>query len=106
MVAAKYHTVDLVDFVSSTASSGNDQRRRLINIRGCNGSGKSTIPQQIIANDPDTFEVTWYPTSRMNIAATVVPRFATVVMGKYHTKCGGLDTMKSTTMVGTLLSAH
>ena len=105
VVVAKYNTVDLADFVASTTSNGNDQRRRLINIRGCNGSGKSTIPQQMIANDSNTFEVTWYPTSRMNIAATVVPGFATIVMGKYHTKCGGLDTMKSTTMVGTLLSA-
>lgn len=69
---------------------------KLINIRGCNGSGKSTIPISMMENDPFTFEVTWMIEGKERVLATVFPSFHYIALGHYHSKCGGMDSMKTT----------
>ena len=69
---------------------------KLINIRGCNGAGKSTIPMSMIAADPMTFELTSEQSGKIKAVATVCPKFKFVILGHYHTKTGGMDTISST----------
>lgn len=64
---------------------------KLVNVRGCNGSGKSTIPLQLLANDRATFLLT----EDGKDVATVFPSFEYIAMGKYRTKTGGLDGYKN-----------
>lgn len=68
----------------------------LVNIRGCNGAGKSTIPLMMLQTDPYTFEVTWKYDGKERVVATVFPKYQFLAIGKYQTKCGGLDSLKST----------
>lgn len=66
----------------------------LLNIRGANGSGKSTIPICMLEDDPDAFEVTAGLNGKPHVLATVSPKYHTAALGKYRTACGGLDTFK------------
>ena len=68
----------------------------LVNIRGCNGAGKSTIPLSMLQTDVDAFEVTWNYDGSERVVATVFPKYQFLALGKYRTKCGGLDTLKTT----------
>lgn len=69
---------------------------KLVNIRGCNGSGKSTIPISMMKSDPYTFEVTWRVGGKERVVATVFPSYQCAALGHYHSKCGGMDSMKTT----------
>lgn len=60
---------------------------KLINIRGCNGAGKSSVPLQLLANDRRAFIFTLNGKDK----ATCFPSFGFVAMGRYRTKTGGLD---------------
>lgn len=64
--------------------------RLLINIRGCNGSGKSTFPMQML-DDPDLYVITKPYKERSKRIATVFPKYKTVALGTYFNKTGGLD---------------
>ena len=68
----------------------------LVNVRGCNGAGKSTIPMEMLRNDLDAFEVVWDYEGSERVVATVFPKYQFLAIGKYQTKCGGLDSIKST----------
>ena len=68
----------------------------LVNIRGCNGSGKSTIPISMLERDSDAFEVVWQVNGKKRVVGTVFPEFSFVALGHYHSKCGGMDSMKTT----------
>lgn len=68
----------------------------LVNVRGCNGSGKSTIPMMMLQTDPESFEVIWKYDGKERVIATVFPKYQFLAIGRYHTKCGGLDSLKST----------
>lgn len=68
----------------------------LVNIRGCNGAGKSTIPIMMLQTDPESFEIVWNYEGKSRILATVFPKYQFLAIGRYHTKCGGLDSFKST----------
>lgn len=72
--------------------------RLLVNIRGCNGAGKSTIPMMMRNADPDTFEINWYINGREKVLATVFPSYKFLALGSYKVgvNCGGLDTFKTT----------
>lgn len=76
----------------------NTDNRLLVNIRGCNGSGKSTIPMMMRDSDPNTFEIDWYINSRTKVLATVFPKYNFLALGSYKNgvNCGGLDTFKLT----------
>lgn len=69
--------------------------RVLVNIRGCNGSGKSTIPMSMM-NDPDMWVHTIVDEYGKKISAiTVFPLYGWVALGTYFNKTGGMDTLKN-----------
>lgn len=68
----------------------------LINIRGCNGSGKSTIPMLMIDSDPLAFDILYNVGGKYKTLGVVLPSYKSVVIGHYRTKCGGMDTIKDT----------
>ena len=69
--------------------------RVLVNIRGCNGAGKSTIPMSMM-NDPDMWVHTIVDEAGKKISAiTVFPSYGWVALGTYFNKTGGMDTLKN-----------
>ena len=68
--------------------------RTLVNIRGCNGAGKSTIPMSMM-DDPDMYvhEIRGSDGKRMS-AITVFPTYGWVALGTYFNKTGGMDTLR------------
>lgn len=69
------------------------KNRVLVNIRGCNGSGKSTVPLSMM-DDPDMCVETLTNSLGQRVAAiTVFPRYGWVALGTYFNKTGGLDTI-------------
>lgn len=70
-------------------------KRMLVNIRGCNGAGKSTIPMSMM-DDPEMFVQELLGSDGKKIGAlTVFPTYGWVVLGTYFNKTGGLDTLKN-----------
>lgn len=70
-------------------------KRMLVNIRGCNGAGKSTIPMSMM-DDPEMFVQELVGSDGKRISAlTVFPAYGWVVLGTYFNKTGGLDTLKN-----------
>ena len=70
-------------------------KRMLVNIRGCNGAGKSTIPMSMM-DDPNMFVQELVDTDGKKISAlTVFPSYGWVALGTYFNKTGGLDTLKN-----------
>lgn len=86
--------LSLIDFVKCPVPPVVDPL--LVNIRGCNGAGKSTVPLAMFHDDPATFEVVWRYNGRNKVVATVSPKHQFIAIGRYQTKCGGLDSIKST----------
>lgn len=70
----------------------------LINIRGCNGSGKSTIPMSML-DDPDRYMVEKPYKGKLRKLLTVFPNYGWLALGSYHNKCGGLDGYVDTDMI-------
>lgn len=69
--------------------------RVLVNIRGCNGAGKSTIPMSMM-DDPSMFVQELVGSDGKKISAlTVFPSYGWVALGTYFNKTGGLDTLKN-----------
>ena len=68
--------------------------RTLVNIRGCNGAGKSTIPMSMM-DDPKMYvhEIRGSDGKRMS-AITVFPTYGWVALGTYFNKTGGMDTLR------------
>lgn len=68
--------------------------RMLVNIRGCNGAGKSTIPMYMM-DDPEMYvhEIRGSDGKRMS-AITVFPTYGWVALGTYFNKTGGMDTLR------------
>ena len=68
--------------------------RTLVNIRGCNGAGKSTIPMSMM-DDPEMYvhEIRGSDGKRMS-AITVFPTYGWVALGAYFNKTGGMDTLR------------
>ena len=70
-------------------------KRMLVNIRGCNGAGKSTIPMSMM-DDHDMFVQELLGSDGKKISAlTVFPSYGWVALGTYFNKTGGLDTLKN-----------
>ena len=81
------------------------KNRVLVNIRGCNGAGKSTIPLSMMY-DPDMCVETLLDSQCQRIAAiTVFPNYGWVALGTYFNKTGGLDTISCIEAVKTALHA-
>lgn len=64
----------------------------IINLKGCNGSGKSTIPQQLIEHDENVVLLTLNKEDPLPIA-TLCGTSNTIIIGRYFTACGGCDTL-------------
>lgn len=70
----------------------------IVNIRGCNGSGKSTIPMSMMEVDPE-FEIVKLGVSKTGKpcapALTIFPKLGWIALGTYFNKTGGMDTYKT-----------
>lgn len=86
--------IDLFDY-KKYFDSKKLTHRKLVNIRGTNGSGKSSIPLSFLNSDKSAFELIYYVDNKEKVAATVFPSFGWLALGAYRTKCGGLDTYRS-----------
>lgn len=64
--------------------------RLLVNLRGCNGSGKSTIPISMM-DDPEMYVVEKPYKSKLKKILTVFPNYGWVALGDYNNQTGGLD---------------
>lgn len=69
----------------------------IVNIRGCNGSGKSSIPQSML-DDPEQYVIEKPWKGKPLKIATVFPKYGWVVMGHYLRKTGGMDTLPDNTV--------
>lgn len=69
----------------------------IVNIRGCNGAGKSSIPMSML-DDPEMFVVEKPYKNRLRKIATVFPTYGWVAMGTYFNKTGGLDGFPDTNL--------
>lgn len=69
--------------------------RALVNIRGCNGAGKSTIPMSMM-DDPGMYVHEIKGSDGKKISAiTVFPSYGWVALGTYFNKTGGMDTLRN-----------
>lgn len=64
----------------------------IINIRGTNGSGKSTVPLQMRDTDEGKYTIS----RGKDYTLTVFPKYKFIALGSYHTKTGGLDKIQLT----------
>lgn len=69
----------------------------IVNIRGCNGSGKSSIPMSML-DDPDVYIIEKLYKGKTRKIATVFPSYGWVAMGVYFNKTGGLDGFPDTNL--------
>lgn len=79
--------------------------RVLVNIRGCNGAGKSTIPLSMMS---DASMWVWDingSDGKKLCSFTVFPSYKWIALGTYFNKTGGLDTIKNKTLIRICLFA-
>ena len=69
--------------------------RLITNIRGCNGSGKSTVPLQMLEKSPRSSQIIQKIDGKPVVLGTLFPEFDCIALGKYTTKCGGMDSFKN-----------
>lgn len=74
----------------------------VINLKGANGSGKSTIPIRMIKKDKQVVLLVTSPEDKKPVA-TYCPTFQVVILGTYLTACGGCDSLGNTQVVKELL---
>lgn len=67
-----------------------EKKRLLVNIRGTNGSGKSTIPISM-KDDPDMYKVIRPYKNKPKKILTVFPNYGWVALGAYDRPTGGCD---------------
>lgn len=65
-------------------------KKVIVNIRGCNGAGKSTIPASMM-DDEDMFVQSYDWDGKEKEMLTVFPNYGWVALGTYFTKTGGCD---------------
>lgn len=66
--------------------------KMIVNIRGCNGSGKSTIPLSMM-DDPDMRVITKQVEGKSIRVLTVFPTYKWIALGSYLNKTGGMDVL-------------
>lgn len=69
----------------------------IVNIRGCNGAGKSTIPMCMM-DDEKMFVQSYEWEGKEREMLTVFPTYGWVALGTYFTKTGGCDRFSSKSM--------
>ena len=65
----------------------------LVNIRGCNGAGKSTIPLSMM--DDHRMRIIGIGPNGSRPFMTMFPTYGWIALGTYFNKTGGLDTYKN-----------
>ena len=65
-------------------------KRLILNIRGTNGSGKSSIVMSML-DDPDMYVISKPYQGKSRNIATVFPQYGWVALGTYFNKTGGMD---------------
>lgn len=73
-----------------------------INLKGCNGSGKSTVPIRMIDQEKGHIYLTTRIDDKKPVG-TILPVMGVVVLGTYLTNCGGCDSLSDTKKVQELL---
>ena len=73
----------------------------LVNIRGSNGAGKSTIPMAML--DDEKLRVVGLGPEGKAPYLTIFPSYQWVALGTYYNKTGGLDTYKNNAMTAMAL---
>lgn len=69
----------------------------IVNIRGCNGAGKSSIPMSML-DDPEMYVIEKPYKSKLRKIATVFPSYGWIALGTYFNKTGGLDCFPDTNL--------
>lgn len=72
-------------------------KKVVVNIRGCNGAGKSTIPASMM-DDEDMFVQSYAWDGKDTKMLTVFPSYGWVALGTYFTKTGGCDRFSNKAM--------
>jgi len=96
---AEYKRVDIYEELERVKNGGLNYPNglKIVNVRGTNASGKSTIPMQMLANDEDAYILTEKDEKgKAKDIATVFPKYNFVALGTYFTKTGGLDRIRTT----------
>lgn len=88
------NAINIYDY-KQIVDRGIGDNNKLVNLRGTNGSGKSSVPFSFINRDKDTFELTYQFEGKDRVLATVCPNEKWLFLGAYRTKCGGLDYYKT-----------
>ena len=70
----------------------------IVNLRGTNGSGKSSIPMSML-DDPEMYVVEKPYKGKLRKIATVFPSYGWIAMGTYFNKTGGIDTFPDVTLM-------
>jgi len=65
--------------------------RILVNLRGCNGAGKSTIPMAMM-DDPKMYIEWGTVDGKFRKLLTIFPTYGWLALGTYLNKTGGMDT--------------
>jgi predicted ABC-type ATPase len=89
-LSIKLDRIEVGDFLRDWEGKS-PKNLKLVNVRGCNGAGKSSVPLQMLRQDRATFIFT----INGKEVATCFPNFKYLAMGKYRTKTGGLDGFKT-----------
>lgn len=85
------HKINIYEYLQLYEQPDVAEGLKLVNVRGTNGSGKSSIAFSFINTDPDVFELTYTVNGREKVIATVCPNYKWLFLGTYRTKCGGMD---------------
>lgn len=80
-------------------------KKLIVNIRGCNGAGKSTVPMSMLSDLGMYVEELKYSDGKRIGAFTVFPSYGWIALGTYFNKTGGLDGIRNMECVKTTLYA-
>lgn len=75
------------------------ENNKFVNVRGANGSGKSSIPFSFINSDPYTFTLTYDVEGKSKVLATVCPGEGWLFLGSYKIRSGGADYVKRVDLI-------
>lgn len=85
------HKINVYEYLQLFSSQEKAVGKKLVNVRGTNGSGKSSIAYSFINSDPKVFELLYSVNGKEKVIATVCPSYGWMFLGAYRTKCGGMD---------------
>lgn len=101
---AYYDRDPVLPFSVLPKSDSSSPKRHVVNLKGCNGSGKSTIPMQLLARSKQALYLTASKDDKRPVGV-YVPQLRVVILGLYSpgVNCGGCDALGNTQIVKELL---